>query len=162
MGVVALIRMLEILKQEDIRPYHPTIIAFTVSEEVGGHGAKSLSFREKADIFISVDGAPIPPESDLKLDGRPAAWSKDRLAHYDQRILAELNKAAIAAGTGLQTAVFESAASDASLVAYAGGTQRIACIGQVRENSHGYEVARLSVFDNMLKTLVEFVRQWEG
>ncbi len=162
MGVVTLIRLLKTMQDEEIRPYHPTIIAFTVQEEVGGHGAKSLAFREKADIFISVDGAPIPPETALSLDGRPAAWSKDRLAPYDQKLLADLSEAAVRAGTELQTAVFEGAASDASLVAYAGGTQRIACIGQVRENSHGYEVARLSVFDNMLNTLIEFVKSWEG
>jgi len=36
-----------------------------------------------------------------------------------------------------------------------------ATIGQVRENSHGFEVARLSVFDNLPNTLVEFLRTWE-
>lgn len=162
MGVVTLLRLLKTMQDEEIRPYHPTIIAFTVQEEVGGHGAKSLSFREKADIFISVDGAPIPPETSLMLDGRPAVWSKDRLAPYDPQLITDLSEAAIRAGTSLQTAVFEGAASDASLVSYAGGTQRIACIGQVRENSHGYEVARLSVFDNMLNTLVEFIKTWQS
>ena len=42
-----------------------------------------------------------------------------------------------------------------------GGTQRIACFGHVRENSHGFEVARLAVFDNVHKVLVEFVRKWK-
>jgi putative aminopeptidase FrvX len=46
MGVVTLLRLLERMKMEGIRPYQPTIIAFTVSEEVGGHGAKSLALRE--------------------------------------------------------------------------------------------------------------------
>lgn len=162
MGVVALLRLLERLKVEGIRPYHPTIIAFTVSEEVGGHGAKSLALRELPEIFISIDGAPMPPEADLALDGRPAIWSKDRLAHYDQPLLQAFCQAALAAGTELQPVVYQSAASDASLVYYAGGAQRIACMGQVRANSHGYEVARLSVFDNMLNTLVQFVRDFEG
>jgi putative aminopeptidase FrvX len=162
MGVVALLRLLEKMKVEGIRPFYPTLIAFTVSEEVGGHGAKSLALREQPEIFISVDGAPMPPESDLALDGRPAIWSKDRLGHYDQRLLQALCRAALDAGTELQTVVYASAASDASLVYYAGGAQRIACLGQVRANSHGYEVARLSVFDNMLHTLVQFVREFTG
>lgn len=163
MGVVALLRLLQRVKEEEIRPFHPTIIAFTVSEEVGGHGAKSLATRKQPEIFISVDGAPIPPNTPLELDGRPAIWSKDRLAHYDQRLLQDFSKAAIEAGTELQPVVYERAASDASLVYYAGcGVQRIACMGQVRANSHGYEVARLSVFDNMLNTLVQFVKTWEG
>jgi putative aminopeptidase FrvX len=162
MGVVALLRLLKRIKEEGIRPFHPTIIAFTVSEEVGGHGAKSLATRKQPEVFISVDGAPIPPNTPLELDGRPAIWSKDRLAHYDQRLLRDLSQAAIEAGTELQPVVYDQAASDASLVSYAGGTQRIACMGQVRANSHGYEVARLSVFDNMLITLVEFMKTWEG
>jgi putative aminopeptidase FrvX len=149
------------MKEEEIRPYHPTIIAFNVSEEVGGHGANSLAMREQPEIFISVDGAPVPPESDLQLDGRPAIWSKDRLGHYDQPLLLALCQAALDAGTELQPVVYDSAASDASLVYYAGGAQRIACMGQVRANSHGYEVARLSVFDHMLNTLVQFVQDFE-
>ncbi len=162
MGVVALLRLLERMKQEGIRPYHPTLIAFTVSEEVGGHGAKSLALREQPEIFISIDGAPIPPGTPLELDGRPAIWSKDRLGHYDQPLLQALCQAALDAGTELQPVVYDSAASDASLVYYAGGAQRIACMGQVRANSHGYEVARLAVFDHMLDTLVQFVRSFEG
>ena len=162
MGVVALLRLLKRLKDEGIRPFHPTIIAFTVSEEVGGHGAKSLALREQPEIFISVDGAPIPPGTPLELDGRPAIWSKDRLGHYDQPLLQALCQAALDVGTELQPVVYDSAASDASLVYYAGGAQRIACVGQVRANSHGYEVARLSVFDHMLNTLVQFMRDFAG
>ena len=162
MGVVALLRLLEQMQREGIRPYQPTIIAFTVSEEVGGHGAKSLALREQPEIFISIDGAPMPPGSGLALDGRPAIWSKDRLGHYDQPLLQALCQAALAAGTELQPVVYASAASDASLVYYAGGAQRIACLGQVRANSHGYEVARLAVFDHLLNTLVQFVRDFAG
>ncbi|MCC6602807.1 MAG: M20/M25/M40 family metallo-hydrolase [Anaerolineae bacterium] len=162
MGVVALLRLLQTMQREGIRPFHPTLIAFTVSEEVGGHGAKSLAMREQPEIFISVDGAPIPPGTPLALDGRPAIWSKDRLGHYDQPLLLALCRAARNAGTELQTVVYDSAASDASLVYYAGGAQRIACMGQVRANSHGYEVARLAVFDHMLNTLVQFVRDFAG
>jgi putative aminopeptidase FrvX len=162
MGVVTLLRLLQTMQREGIRPFHPTLIAFTVSEEVGGHGAKSLAMREQPEIFISVDGAPIPPGTPLALDGRPAIWSKDRLGHYDQPLLLALCRAARNAGTELQTVVYDSAASDASLVYYAGGAQRIACMGQVRANSHGYEVARLAVFDHMLNTLVQFVRDFAG
>jgi putative aminopeptidase FrvX len=158
MGVVALLRLVKQMADKAIRPYHPTIIAFTVSEEVGGHGAKSLCHREQPEIFVSVDGAPIPPGTPLELDGRPAIWSKDRLAHYDQRLIRAFSQAAVQAGTALQPVVYSSAASDASLVYYSGGVQRIACMGQVRANSHGFEVARLSVFDNMLNTLVQFIQ----
>lgn len=162
MGVVALLRLLRALQDGGGQPVHPTLVAFTTREEIGGLGAKALCRREAPAIFISVDGAPMPPGTALALDGRPAIWSKDRLATYDQRLLQALQQAAAAAGTSLQPVVYDSAASDASLVAYAGLAPRIACLGQVRANSHGYEVARLSVFDNLLNTLVAFVETWPG
>ncbi len=158
-GVMTLLRLLARLKAEEIRPYAPTIIAFVTSEELGGHGAKHLARREQPERFIAVDGAPIPAGVPLAIDGRPAIWSKDRLATYDQKLLQQFCEAALAAGTELQTAVYDGAASDASLLAYAGLAPRIACIGHVRENSHGYEVARLSVFDNLLATLLYFIRE---
>jgi putative aminopeptidase FrvX len=99
-----------------LQPAGPTIIAFTVSEEVGGHGAKHLARREQPELFISVDGAPITPGTPLVLDGRPAVWSKDRLAHYDQAVLRRLQEAAHKAGTALQPVIYEGAASDASLL----------------------------------------------
>jgi putative aminopeptidase FrvX len=162
MGVVALLRLLSAMQQQQIKPHHPTLVAFTTQEEIGGQGAKVLCQRERPAVFISLDGAPIPPGTPLALDGRPAIWSKDRLAAYDQSLLRAFLRAAVQAGTELQTVVYDSAASDASLVAYAGLASRIACMGQVRANSHGFEVARLSVFDNMLATLVAFMASWRG
>jgi putative aminopeptidase FrvX len=161
MGMVALLRLLERLRQEALTPLHPTLIAFTIHEEGGGHGAKVLAQRERPEVFVSVDGCPMPPDTPLKLDGRPGIWSKDRLTHYDQRLLRAFCRAAERAGTELQPVVFDRAASDASMVYSVGAAQRVACLGHVRENSHGYEVARLSVFDNVVRTLVEFVTRYE-
>jgi putative aminopeptidase FrvX len=162
MGVVALLRLLQILRQESLQPYRPTLVAFTVHEEGGGHGAKALAHQFKPETFISIDGCPIPPGSPLALDSRPGIWSKDRYTIYDQRLLRDLCRAALDADTELQPVVFASTASDASLVYSVGATERIACFGHVRENSHGYEVARLSVFENVVKTLIQFVTTWEG
>ena len=162
MGVVALLRLLETLKQDNLQPNLPTLVAFTVSEEVGGLGAKIVARREQPEVFIAVDGCPMPPGSPLQLDSRPGIWSFDSSAPYDQRLVRDLRQAASAVGTELQPVAYARAASDASLVYAAGLTQRIACFGHVRENSHGYEVARLAVFDNVLKTLVQFVTTWEG
>ncbi|MCL4265715.1 MAG: M20/M25/M40 family metallo-hydrolase [Anaerolineae bacterium] len=159
-GVMTLLRLLATLKAEGVQPHQPTIIAFVTSEELGGHGAKHLARQVQPELFVAVDGAPIPAGVPLQIDGRPAIWSKDRLATYDQRLLQQFCQAALAVGTELQTAVYDGAASDASLLAYAGLAPRIACIGHVRENSHGYEVARLAVFDNLLKTLVQFLKTW--
>ena len=161
MGCVTLLRLLDFLKEKSITPFHPTTFAFTTREETGSHGAKYLVRSINPEVFIAIDGCPIPPGSPLKIDGRPGIWSKDRLAQYDQDLLRALSESALEAGTSLQTAVYDAAASDASLVSYALGIPKIACIGHVRENSHGYEVARLSVFDNLLKTLIAFIRSYQ-
>lgn len=160
MGVVALLRLLEKLRRESLQPVRPLLVAFTTGEEVGGLGAKIVAARERPETFIAVDGCPMPPGAPLELDGRPGVWVKDRLAPYDQQLVRDLMQAARAAGSELQPVAFDSAASDASLVYAAGHAQRIACFGHVRENSHGYEVARLNVFDNLLATLVQFVTTW--
>jgi putative aminopeptidase FrvX len=162
MGAVALLRLLETIKEESLTPFHPTILAFTTQEEVGGQGAKTLANREKPEIFIAVDGCPIPPGSHMKLDGRPGIWSMDRLGHYDQELVRFFIQSALDAGTELQVAVYDSTASDASMVYAAGGTSRAAVLGHVRENSHGYEVARMSVFDNLLSVLVQFIKTWKA
>lgn len=157
MGVVALLRLLQTLKAQSITPLYPTLVAFTVHEEGGGHGAKVLAHREQPEIFVAIDGCPTPSGAAVVMDSRPGIWSKDRLTHYDQRLIRDLSQAALSAGTSLQPVVFAQAASDASLVYSTGGAPRAACLGHVRENSHGYEVAKLSVFDNLVNTLVHFV-----
>lgn len=159
MGCVALLRMLEALARDGLTPRQPTIVGFTVHEEGGCHGAKVLAQRERPVIFVAIDGCPMPAGAPLKLDGRPGIWSKDQLTHYDQATLRALCRAALEAGTELQPVVYERAASDASAVYAAGAAGRVACFGHVRENSHGYEVARLSVFDNVAKTLIRYITQ---
>ena len=160
MGVVALLRLLEALREEDITPAVPTLVCFTVHEEGGCHGAKVLAQRERPEVFIAIDGCPMPPGSGLALDGRPATWSKDSGTHFDQRLVCAFCAAARAAGTELYTPVYAAAASDATAAYAVGAAERVATIGHVRESSHGFEVARLSVFDNLLATLVQFIRTW--
>lgn len=161
MGVVTLLRLLEVIKKEKIIPVQPTIICFTVREEHGLHGAAVVAQRERPEIFVAIDGCPMPPGVDIKLDGRPGIWSKDRSVHFDQALIGDFSRAARQAGTELQVAVYSAAFSDASKAYEVGAADRVATLGQVRENSHGYEVARLSVFDNLLKTLVQFLKTWK-
>ncbi|MCX7668853.1 MAG: M20/M25/M40 family metallo-hydrolase [Anaerolineae bacterium] len=157
MGVVALLRMLEVLAREQRRPQHNTIVAFTVHEEGGCHGAKFLAQRERPAIFIAIDGCPIPAGAPLHLDGRPGIWTMDRGGHYDQGLVRALCAAARQAGTELQPVVYPHTFSDAGAVYGAGAAGRVGCFGHVRDNSHGYEIARLSVFDNVVKTAVQYV-----
>ncbi len=160
-GVVTLLRLLAAVKRENIVPPRPTLVCFTVHEEGGCQGAAVVAQRELPEVFVAIDGCPIPPGVEMKLDGRPGIWSKDRLTNFDQALIGDFLRAAREAGTELQVAVYSAAYSDSSKAYEVGAAERVATLGQVRENSHGYEVARLSVFDNLLNTLVQFLKTWK-
>lgn len=161
MGVVALLRLLEELAARPVEFSRPLIIAFTVHEEGGCHGAKLICQREQPDFFIAIDGCPVVKECDLLLDGRPAIWAKDKFTNYSYGLNLAIRAAADDAGVGLQTAVLNGANSDASAAYSVGAVANVAVFGHVRENSHGFEVARLSVFDNVFKVLCTFCRDIE-
>jgi endoglucanase len=156
-GIAELLLLLEEMKDLNITPVNPLMIAFTVQEEDGCHGAKFLASEEHPEVFIAVDGCPVLPGG-LELNNRPGAWSKDKLCSYSQHLIKAFAVAAKAAGTELQTAVYDSAASDASAVYNAGLAPNIGLLGHVRTNSHGFELARLSVFSNTVKTLMEYIK----
>lgn len=162
LGCVTLLRILERLKNESLEPLCPTMIAFTTREEVGGYGARYLAGLNMPDVMVAVDGAPMTAEVDLALDGRPVAWAKDQIGPYDPQLIISLIEIGRDLEIGVQTAVYKSNASDASLAMAAGAAGRIACFGHPRENSHGFEVTRLSVFDNMMEILLAFMTRWEG
>ena len=161
-GVAAILHALHVIKEKGLRTALPTIAAFTVHEEGGCHGAKVLAHREKPEVFVAVDGCPVLPDSPLELDGRPGIWSMDMETNYDQRLFVDLCRLAQDAGTALQPVVYEQAASDAGRVYTHGAAPRVAIFGQVRRNSHGFEVARASVFGNVAKVIVAFLTQWHG
>jgi putative aminopeptidase FrvX len=160
--VVNLVRLLGILKKDRIKPARTTVVAFTVHEEEGAHGAKVLAHRVKPELFVAVDGCPVLPDLDLPMDGRPGIWSRDAVTHFDQAVVRAFLQAAREAGTEMVPAVFDGAASDASLVYACGGAPRVATVGHIRDNSHGFEIARLASIDNVLKSVVRFAETWEG
>ena len=157
-GSLTLLRLLERMLREDLTPLRTTHLCFMVQEESGLIGARGWAARNPVEIFIAVDSSPMPRNIRLELDGTPAAWSRDSTLHFDQRLLKDFSDAAAAHGTRLQFAVYDRAASDASGVLIAGQAPRAGTIGYPRENSHGYEICRLSVFDNLTGVLFEYLK----
>lgn len=155
MGCVVLLRLLKALSETGATPIHNTLFAFTTREEVGGLGARHLAQTRQPDLFIAVDGAPMPPSAGLNLD-QPVLWMSDRLGPYDIELARDISQVGQSVGVEIQRAAYDVSASDASLITQAGGTGRIACFGHPRENSHGYEIARLSVFEAVFQVVREF------
>jgi putative aminopeptidase FrvX len=160
-GSVTLLRLLERIQKTALAPHRTTHFCFTVQEEGGLLGAKGWAHRNPVEIFIAVDSSPIPTGVPLELDGRPAIWSKDSGAHFDQRLIRDLAAAAKRAGTEFQYAVYSAAASDATGVFSSGLAPRTATVGYPRANSHGYELCRLSVFEHLTAALFAYLESLE-
>ncbi len=158
-GSLTLLRLLQRIEESGLVPRRTLNLCFMVQEEHGLLGARGWAQRNPVEIFIAVDSSPMPRDVELSLDGRPATWSKDSGVHFDQFLIRDLAQAAAKAGTELQYAVYSAAASDATGVLDSGGAPRAATIGYPRANSHGYEVSRLSVFENLIATLFEYVKE---
>lgn len=161
MGVLALLRLLEKLKEVPFRGTRPLIVAFTVHEEGGAHGAKALTRRECPGVFVAVDGCPLAAGSGLKADNRPVIWAKDAKANYSHDLILEFEAAARGVGIELQRAVLENAYSDASAAHDCGCAPKFATIGHARENSHGFEIASLAVLETVPAVLEAFARRIE-
>ena len=157
LGCALQLEVLAQLKATQEQPRHPTVFAFTHHEEGGGHGAKNVARALHPEAFIAIDGAPIPPDTPLVMDDRPATWSKDALAHYDHELLKEIIAAGREVAVEVQSVVYARAASDASMVHSTGHADRALAFGCVRGNSHGYEMLRVGVLENTFKTLYRFV-----
>ncbi len=158
-GTVALLGLLRRLREEGLKPRRTLNLCFMVQEETGTLGARGWAARNPVEIFIAVDSSPMPTGSQLTLDGRPATWSKDAGAHFDQALIGDMGRAAARAGTELQYAVYGAAFSDATGVLETGLAPRAATVGYPRLYSHGYEVSRLSVFENLVGMLFEYVKE---
>lgn len=158
MGVVTLLRLLDNLAKSPLTSDTPLLIAFTVHEEGGAHGAKFLNHQLNPGCFIAVDGCPLTPHTDANMFDGPAVWAKDGKTNYSHKILKAFTAAAQTTNTPIQRVIFETAFSDASSTYYVGGAPQIGTIGHPRENSHGFETAPLQIFQQVLTVLEEFVR----
>ncbi|MFQ5978109.1 MAG: M20/M25/M40 family metallo-hydrolase [Candidatus Heimdallarchaeota archaeon] len=161
MGVATLLRMLHSMKQQNAIPPVNLIIAFTTREEIGCFGAKALAQALTPTYFIAVDGCPFAAASPMRLDV-PGIRIRDRGYFYDRELNKALTDAARMAGIALQPLVYTNSGSDAGAVGAIGASPRTACLGHIRKNSHGFEVARLSVFEKLYAILWTFITTWKG
>jgi putative aminopeptidase FrvX len=159
LAITCCLQSLATMQREAVKPKSPLTIVFTVEEEIGCLGAKVFALRERPDVFIAVDGSPLVPECPVALDGRPGIRSRDRVATYDQSLLREISRLSATAGVELLPVVYSGAASDASLVYSIGASPRVACLGYIRESSHGFEVTPLRTFDHLTTTLTALFTQ---
>lgn len=92
----------------------------------------------------------------------PGIRIRDRTYFYSKELINALSHSALDVGTELQQLVYTVSGSDAGYVGSIGASPHTACVGHIRLNSHGYEIAYLSVFENLYKTLWSFITTFKG
>jgi putative aminopeptidase FrvX len=92
----------------------------------------------------------------------PGIRIRDRTFFYSKELISALSQSALDAGTELQQLVYTLSGSDAGLVGNIGASPHTTCVGHIRLNSHGYEIAYISVFEKLYKTLWSFITTFKG
>lgn len=125
----------------------------TTKEEIGASGALYFTHREHADAMIALEIAPLAIEYDIMDSAQPVIYSQDGFGLYHDQLNAVIIEAARTAGIRLQYSAVNGFGSDASISTKAGHVPRGACLAFPTENTHGYEIARLSAIENCISTL---------
>lgn len=139
-------------------PFHDIVLVATAKEEPGAVGALYFSQRNQIDAMVALEIAPIAPEYAIAEGASPVLFAEDAHGLYDEALNNTLRRFAGQQGIETQTGVFNGFGSDASICVKNGHVPRAACLGFPTQNSHGYEIAHLDAFDNMLAILVEACR----
>jgi putative aminopeptidase FrvX len=127
------------------------LFAATVSEEVGGEGARYLLHRLQPEICVALEIGPRVPESRFELDDQPVLWVNDSFAAMSTRdgdMLAELCKEL---GLAPHWLPLSRGGSDASCAAQLGSVARPITLALPTENSHGFEIMHRDAISQLVK-----------
>ena len=148
---------LESLKEHPIPGLPRLIFAATVSEEIGGLGAKFLLNDNPAEICVALEIGPKTPEADFEIDANPSIWVQDGYAPMEavdgeilERVCAEI-------GMTPHWQFLSRGGSDASCAAAIGLTARPVTLGLLVENSHGFEIMHRDAPKELLKLLLAYL-----
>jgi putative aminopeptidase FrvX len=157
LGCAFQLSVLKAMKADGVIPNCDWIFAFVKQEEVKGNGIKPLVVRELPDVLVAVDGGHGPH---ITLDDGPVIGSKDSLADFSLDVIIALQEAAKAVGLEPEYSVTDVAYNDASLAMQSGGPLKIGKIGYTKDNSHGFEVVKFSMFKKFLDFFYSFVKTY--
>jgi putative aminopeptidase FrvX len=136
-------------------PVHDLCLAITACEEGGVSGAAYLARQLDPHDFIAVEVAPVADEYPFSMTDGPVVLFKDSLYHYSPDLSRDLIAAGERCGLECRPSVLRAFGSDASVTAKAGLNGRAACICFPTENTHGYEITRVSALEECVKVLLE-------
>lgn len=140
-------------------PASEVLFAATVSEEVGGEGARCLLHRLQPEICIALEIGPRVPENRSELDDQPVIWVNDSYAAMsaqDGDMLAVLCREL---GLVPHWLPLSRGGSDASCAAQLGSVARPITLALPTENSHGFEIMHRNAMNRLVKLTEALIRK---
>lgn len=141
------------MKEENLKPKHNTLFAFSFYEEIGLGGV--VVPREVSE-YISVDIAILGPDADGS-EQAVTICAKDASMPYDYELTNRLIATAERVGCDYAVDLFYRYGSDASQAIKAGNDVRTAAFGMGVYASHGVERAHLSGIENTARLLASYL-----
>jgi len=139
-------------------------LACTVQEEIGLIGASALAAREQFDAAIAVEiglAGDLPGMDERTMPARlgagPVLVHKDALVHYDRRLTAALEAAALRAQIPIQHAVLGSFGSDGAALMRADVPTALVAF-PARYTHSPFETGHLGDIEALITWLCAFVR----
>jgi putative aminopeptidase FrvX len=154
-GVAVLISVMKTLSQKP--PKQDVKFVISSGEEIGVTGGSFAARTVEGDVLIALEVAPVAEEYDIQNTEQPVIIYKDGHSFYHKPTSDKLFKLGEELGFGCQAAVVSSFGSDASYSHRMGLTGKPVCLCFPADNTHGYEVSHVGVFENICRLLVAYV-----
>lgn len=134
-------------------PRHTTELVFTAREEIGCHGALWYARHTESEAVVAFEVTPVAEEYGVDAGPDPVLVVADAYGPLDERLGAELDDAAAAAGVRMRHASLSGFGSDATAILKSGIVPRAACLAFATENTHGFEIAHLDGIAGCVRVL---------
>jgi putative aminopeptidase FrvX len=131
-----------LLAADCLKSYPPCEVLFaaTVSEEVGGEGAKWLCRSCRPHLCIALEIGPDVEDAPVSLEPTPSVWTHDGYSSPRAEDLELVSDVCASLGYAPQWQALSRGGSDASMAASLGLVPRHLTLGLPVRNSHGQEV----------------------
>lgn len=156
--VAAMLLAMEEIKKSPIKNAGKITFLATVSEEVGGEGARFHLVREPAEICIALEIGPTTPDAVFEIDENPTIWVRDAYAAMESRDADMLAACCKDIGIEPHWQYLSRGGSDASCTAAQGLCGRPITLGLPVENSHGFEIIHKEAIHKLATLLVHTLR----
>lgn len=142
----------------DAKPPGEVLFAATVSEEVGGEGARYLLHRLQPEICIALEIGPRVPENRFELNDQPVIWARDSFAAMSAQDSDKLAVLCRELGFAPHWLPLSRGGSDASCAAQLGSVARPITLALPIENSHGFEIMHRDAMNRLAILTEAFIR----